>query len=312
MRRVPVMSSFMRWNSTRSSRKRTPTSPMPTTLFCSTPGGITKQLEPLAHAALDRALKLDPQLGDAWWVKWKFIARHSAPLSYRASMLERALAADPADSEVMVYLAYVYNLQGRRADALRMYERAYLTDPLWPFGISSLAIVSYDFNGDRQRMLSLADEMERVAPDDPEPNSLRANLAYIEGRALDWDRWVAKAVEISPRSLDVHGYLSLDYLYLGDLDAALYHARLTQQIDPQNAAGWYNIAYIRLFSGDLVAARTVVQEVVALHPEDALTHKANAALQYFADDCAGAIQSIALGQPSLVRAAVRAGCIFQL
>ena len=182
-----------------------------------------------------------------------------------------------------------------------MYERAYLTDPLWPFGISSLAIVSYSFNGDRKRMLSLADEMERVAPDDPEPNSLRANLAFIEGRAHDWDRWVAKAVELAPRGIDVHGYLSLDYSNLGDLDAALYHARLCQQIDPQDAAGWYNVASIRLFAGDLVAARTVVQEVVALHPEDALTHRVNAVLQYFADDCAGAIQSIALGRPSLAQ-----------
>ena len=38
-------------------------------------GGDYQQLESLAHAALDRALKLDPQLGDAWWIKWKFVER---------------------------------------------------------------------------------------------------------------------------------------------------------------------------------------------------------------------------------------------
>src|SRR6185436_1278101 len=251
--------------------------------------GNEQQLRSLANSALDQALKLDPQLADEWWIKWRSFS-YSAPFSYRASMLERTLAADPTDSETMVFLAYVYTLQGRQADALRMYERAYLNDPLWPLGISSLATVSYNFSRDRQRMLSLADELERVAPDDPAPNSRRADLAFIEGRALDWDRWVAKAIESAPRSVAEHGYLSLDYSNLGDVDAALHHARLCQQIEPQNAAGWYNVAYIRLNAGDLVAARAVVQEAVALYPDDPLTHLANATLQYFTDDCAGVIQ----------------------
>jgi TolB-like protein/DNA-binding winged helix-turn-helix (wHTH) protein/Flp pilus assembly protein TadD len=260
--------------------------------------GNSAHLRSLAYAANGRALTLDPKLADLWWMHY-FTGRENVPFADRSTRLERILAASPDDAEVMVELARWYSRLGRFADALQMIERAYLADPLWPGSIGTLAIASYRWNGDRQRMLTLLDELERVAPGSTLPSGMRAELALVEGRALDWDHWVARSVEVAPLDLPVQGYLSLDYSNLGEIDAALYHARLCQQITPQNAAGWYNIAHIQLFSGNIAAARATVQEAAALHPEDFLTRRARAELQYFTGDCAGSIESIVLGQPEL-------------
>ena len=258
--------------------------------------GNYEELKSLAHASVERALQLDPTLAELWWMHW-FSERQNTLFVVTAARLERAVASDPDDAEAIFALGSVYRRLGRREDAYRMFERAYFADPLWPSSIYPLAQSSYSWKGDRQRFLDLIAQAERIAPDSPTPSDLLAQLAFIEGRALDWDRLVARQVELGPRELSMQGWLSLDYSNLGETKAALHHARMCQRINPRNAAGWYNVAHIHLFSGNVAAARPVVQEAMALFPSDFLALSARAELQYFTGDCAGSIESILLAQP---------------
>ena len=252
----------------------------------------------LASAALDRALKLEPAIGDIWWVRSQFIEGDNAPLALRASGLEHAFAASPDDAELMLRLGFTYLLLGRRSEARQLVERAYAADRLWPPAIATLASVSYGNDGNRQRALLLIDELESIAPADLRVPRLRSLIAFNEGRALDWDRWQARAVEVAPRDQPVHGYLALQYAQLGLLDAALHHAQASGDVNPDSAGGWFNIAHVHLFAGNLVAARPVVQEAMARRPADFLAQLAQAELQYFTNDCAGAVQSILLARPA--------------
>ena len=261
--------------------------------------GDGPQMAALANASIDRALQLDPQLSDVWWVKLIHLQQGSVPISYRIDWLKNALASNPSDAELMLRIADLYRVQGQGADALQLFERAHRVDPLWASSIFFLADFSYTLNSDRQRTLSLLDEAERVAPADMRSSVMRANLALIEGRPLDWDRWKTRAVELAPRDISVHGYLSLDYSHLGELDAALYHARRSWQIDPQSGAGPYNVGHILMFSGDLAGARSVIQAANAQQSPDFLARLALAELQYFTDDCAGAVQTMVLARPGL-------------
>jgi TolB-like protein/DNA-binding winged helix-turn-helix (wHTH) protein len=260
--------------------------------------GDIAQNKALASASLDTALELDPAIADLWWVKMEFIERDNAPLAVRASGLERALDANPGDAEAMLVLGQVYIQQARRADALRIYETAYAADPLWLPAIASTLAATYQFKNDRPRTLALLDEMDSLAPGDPGPKNFRSAMAFVEGRALDWDLWKTKAIEAAPRAQPIHGYLALDYAQLGLFDAALHHAQVCTVLNPQTAAGLFNVVHIKLAAGDVPAAKQAVQEAITHKPADYLAQLAQGQFQYFTGDCAGSVQSMALARPA--------------
>jgi TolB-like protein/DNA-binding winged helix-turn-helix (wHTH) protein/Tfp pilus assembly protein PilF len=264
--------------------------------------GDVAQSKSLASAALDKAMKLDPTIGDLWWVRLMFVAGDDAPIAVVASDLERAVAANPTETEPMLWLAHTYLTLGRRDEALQIFERAYATDPLSPAALWKVAWFGYEFAGARQRFLDRTDELERLLPQDPKSSQIRAWLASNEGRALDWDRFVARAIEVDPTNQANHCYLSADYEFVGGVyDAAMYHAQICSKLNPRNVAGLFNIARTQLFAGDIAAARKAVQKALARNPEDRFAQLAQGKLQYFTGDCAGALRSIAQARPALNR-----------
>jgi hypothetical protein len=96
----------------------------------------------------------------------------------------------------------------RRDEALQMFERAFAADPLSPLATDEIAWWGYALRGDRQRLLDLNDEMDRMSPNDPKVSWIRSNLALIEGRALDWDRFVARVIEVDPADYQNHAWLT--------------------------------------------------------------------------------------------------------
>ena len=264
--------------------------------------GDVAQSKSLASAALDKAMNLDPTIGDLWWVRLMFVAGDDAPIAVVASNLERAVAANPTEIEPMLRLAHTYLAQARRDDALQIFERAYASDPLSPAALWKAAWFGYEFAGARQRLLDRTDELERLLPHDPQSSQIRAWLASNEGRALDWDRFVARAIEVDPTNHPNHCYLAADYKFLGGVyDAAMYHAQMCSKLNPRNVAGLFNIARIQLHAGDVPAARNAVKEALARMPEDRFAQLAHGQLQYFTGNCAGALRSIAQARPALNR-----------
>jgi TolB-like protein/Flp pilus assembly protein TadD len=257
----------------------------------------------LASSAFDRALQLDPALGEIWWVRTQGVDGDDSAFSVRARNFEQALAAAPSDTDLMLWLGNTYMREGRRADALQMFARAHETDPLWAQAAIVLAVNTASWLGDRPRAVSLIEDVQKFAPNDPRPYSLRAVLARADGNALEWDRWITRAIEASPRDQPLHGYLSLDYVQLGLVDAAMYHARMCTRLNPESAAGIYNEAYISLYSGNLAAARPIVERARREKPADYLSQLAHAELLYFSGDCAGSLESLLGARPAFTRPA---------
>jgi tetratricopeptide (TPR) repeat protein len=77
-----------------------------------------------ASVAFDRALRLDPALGEIWWVRSQGVDGDDSAFSARARSFEQALAASPGDTDLMMWLGGTYFREGRRAEGLRMFERA--------------------------------------------------------------------------------------------------------------------------------------------------------------------------------------------
>ncbi len=260
-------------------------------------GDVTQQ-KSLASEALDKALKLDPAIGDLWWVKLTFFAQKDKSFAHQAIQLERAVAANPTDIEPMLWLAHTYLVLGRRDEALQMFERAYAADPLSPIGcLEYTPGTVMSFRGDRQRMLELTDEMERLMPRDAGSSWIRSNLAFAEGRALDWDRHVASVIEVDPADYQNHAWLALDYGNVGAYDAAFYHARTCWKLAPNSAICAYSLARTEMISGDIAAAGKTVLEAMTRDPQNPQILLAQGEFQYYTGDCAGALRSISLARP---------------
>ena len=139
-------------------------------------------------------------------------------------------------------------------------------------------------------------------PHDPKASQIRAWLASNEGRALDWDRFVARAIEVDPTNQPNHCYLSADYEFVGGVyDAAMYHAQMCSKLNP---ATWRGCSTSRASSCSPAisqAARNTVKEAMARNPEDHFAQLAQGELQYFTGDCAGTLRSIAQARPALNR-----------
>jgi TolB-like protein/DNA-binding winged helix-turn-helix (wHTH) protein/Flp pilus assembly protein TadD len=266
--------------------------------------GDAAQQKSLAADALDKALKLDPAIRDWWWVIGFLDDKNGAPWAVLASHLEQAIATNPTDSEPMLWLAHTYLLLARRDEALQMFERAFATDPLSPLVTDNMAWWGYALRGDRQRLLDLTDEMERMWPNDPKVSWIRSNLALIEARALDWDRFVARVIEIDPADFQNHAWLSYDYARVDVFDAARYHARMCTKLHPEGAICAYHSARVAMLSGDIAAARKTVLEAMTRNPQSSMIQLAQGELQYFTGDCAGALRSIAQGRPEFARTEV--------
>ena len=266
--------------------------------------GDVAQQNSLASDAIDKALKLDPAIRDWWWVKAMFDEKNAAPWAVFASHLERAIATNPTDSEPMLWLANTYLNLARRDEALQMFERAFAADPLSPLATDHVAWWAYAIRGDRQRLLDLTDEMERMWPNDPKVSWIRSNLALVEARALDWDRFVARVIEIDPANYQNHAWLSYDYASVAVFDAARYHARMCTKLHPEGAACAYSIARVAMLSGDIAAARKTVLDAMTRNPQSSMIQLAQGELQYFIGDCAGALRSIAQARPEFARTEV--------
>jgi TolB-like protein/DNA-binding winged helix-turn-helix (wHTH) protein/Flp pilus assembly protein TadD len=262
-------------------------------------GDVARQRS-LATTTLDKALKLDPAIGDLWWVKLIFSSKDYPPFAVDVADLERAVAENPTDTEPMLWLAHTYLALARRDDALQMFERAYSADPLSPNAIWSNAWFGYVFTGDRKRLLDLVGEMERLAPNDAKPSWTRSDLALIEGRTLDWDRFVTRVIEVDPADHQNHAWLALGYIRLGAFDAALYHAKMCSKLEPLAATCAYSTSHAQVLSGDLASARKTVLEAETRDPQNALIQTARGELQFFSGDCAGALQSVSRSHPGFL------------
>ncbi len=256
----------------------------------------------LANTEVDKALRLDPQIADVWWIATTIAERASAPTLYRVGMLERALEHNSDDSTLMDELGHAYNVLGRRDDAHRLFERAYRTDPLVVQNIRNLASSTLINFGDRTRVLALADELEQLNPQDPTGGILQSRVAFVEGRALDWDRWTAKNLALGPLYPSAHVAIAWDYANFGLFDAALHHARVCRQIKADEP-GWCGLVRVWLLAGNLDAARAVAMKDAREVPNDLRVQLALGDYEYFSGDCGSAQRSIVIGLPQLARPA---------
>ena len=183
---------------------------------------------------LDRALALQPDLGEALAVKTIVLAEKLVPASEQVPLLERATAANPSDSQTLVWLAQSYGDLGRAEDAIRTYERAYAIDPLAPILLLNYALASDNY-GDPETAQRLVDELAAVQPGSMMLFNTRAQLGGQAGRLDEFVRWNAAQVRLDPENAGAYQSLAFGYSSLGDAAAARRHAARLTALAPDSA-----------------------------------------------------------------------------
>ena len=211
-----------------------------------------------AQTAVDRALKLDPELSDAWassgliasyreqHVQAVQMYRRAIELNPNNAMafkwyanslsalgredegyhnMERAADLDPLSAIIQQNLAGSLAAQGRFADAESHYLRAIEIDPLMPaayFGLAGLTAYALNRFADA---VPLAQKALELDPGAPEPSLILANLYFDLGDEQKFVETMDQAKKRWPEHADVLAWLALVDVYQGDEAGLMRHAQ---------------------------------------------------------------------------------------
>jgi len=184
-------------------------------------GGPTEpEIERQAAALNDKALSLDPELGEAWveraygrqQINEGFDATTDA--DFRKGL---ALAPNYAQGHLL-YGEWLYTL-GRTDDALAMLERARQLDPLAPRSHYMKGIILAD-RGEVDQAAALFLETLRVSPRYSPALARLGELESSRGNFAEAAKLMERAIALDPSAAWIRFDIAWTYLDLGDVAAA--------------------------------------------------------------------------------------------
>lgn len=193
-----------------------------------------------AAAAVERAVSLDPDYGDAW-NNLGFVRRALGDHAGARAALERAAALKPDFAPTHNALGVVLGALGERAAAVPCFERAIRLNPDYVEALSNLGLAL----------------LEQDRP--------RAALEPLQ-------RAVARAAQVGEAWLN----LGLAHRALGDLPAAVAALQRAVALKPTLTEAWTALGVVLELSGDSSASADAFKRAVELAPRsvDALSNYA--------------------------------------
>ena len=191
---------------------------------------------PESMAALDQALGADANYIPALTLKAK-IAIGADRLDIAGECLKRAVTADPSSWYARFLYGFWYYLRDDWSQALTELEAARKLNPKWAHTPLYLGL-TYERLGDPQKAAILAGEAIRLeeAEGAADVNSLiaYARVLQVLGRLTECGNVLNKALEVNPRSRDVHFAMARLLLRKGDAKGAVKAAEEALPLPPED------------------------------------------------------------------------------
>ena len=179
---------------------------------------------PRAIAAVNEALRLDPALGDAYWVLAHLTAIWDFDWPAAESLFQKALALDPNNADAYSLYGRICNALERYDEALTLHRRAQELDPL----------------------------AHRVDV---------ANVLLRAGRYAEAETEAARAVEFDPGYDRAHATLGWAQLKLGKHAEGLASIARAAELTPGNPQWLAQLGQARAVAGDSAGARAVLEQL---------------------------------------------------
>jgi len=196
--------------------------------------GDPRELFPLAQAAVQKALAIDPQSAEAWsskgfiefWYEWDWPRAEAS--------IRRAIALNPNLPEAQLAMAHLLANIGRAQEALPYARRAIALDPLSPL-INSLGSFFMRSAGKKEEAQKHLQKTLELEPDAWIALRLIAARALARGDTEAAITSLVRAVEISRRHSNTLAALGKAYLKAGDRTAAL---RVMAELETRRGQGY--------------------------------------------------------------------------
>ena len=230
--------------------------------------GALDEHEVLAEAtpAVERALQLDDQLGEAYASLGTVrTLQQDFPAAERA--FKRALELNP--SYASAYLGYGLLMRwgfGRREAALELHQTALELDPL-STPINMAVVEDYHELGRFEDALAGCKRIIEIDPDYPRAYTIMADLYWeVFARLDEGVRWLHKAVVLDPGNPDHARWLGMVYLDLGDTVAGEYWMREAMRLAPAQYDSKWSAVYLAFYTGGPEEMIASAEELLAVAP----------------------------------------------
>jgi len=176
---------------------------------------LPAEVVPLARAAVDRALELDPDNGAAYALSGDLMVSYERNYAGARSAIERALELAPKDIDTLYQASVYYAFIGDYDESLRL---ALLTHELDPLHMPNHATLGYVYNitGDYDKAIEILEKRIEIAPES------FGSYAYLAGSYMLKGNY-KKAVELLQQErLDGFKFagLAATYFLMGDQSAS--------------------------------------------------------------------------------------------
>lgn len=196
--------------------------------------GDPRELFPLARAAVQKALAIDPQSAEAWsskgfiefWYDWDWPRAEAS--------IARAIALNPNLAEAQLAMAHLLVNIGRAQDALPYIRRAIALDPLSPL-INSLGSGFLRMAGENDEAAAHLQKTLELEPDAWIAMRIKAGRALAAGDTAQAIANLERAVEISRGQSNTMASLGRVYLRAGDRAAA---ERVMAELEARRQQGY--------------------------------------------------------------------------
>lgn len=193
--------------------------------------------------------------------------------------LEAATAAAPDAAQPHAFLGMHWRMNGQIPQALNELQAAAKLAPSDPAIAAELA-ATYEASGDLQSALAAYRIATDLAPQQSGFWYLLAafsirNELHIEAIALPAARNATALAPDDPAAWDSLGYC---YLLSGDTDMADRMLARSMALDPARPPTLYHLGLLRLYQGDLAAARAALQSAIRADPGGSIADLAQRAL----------------------------------
>lgn len=221
---------------------------------------------PKAKAAINKALELNSQLGEAYVSRANFKSWVEDDTSSAEADMKRALALNPNYATAHHWYANYLLRTGKDLEALQEYEKALSLDPLSPAITASLGGV-YQKMGQRDKAMAQYQKTIELSPTSPIGYMSMAGIYEDSNNYAEALSWQYKGHRAAPKNINPIIYIGLTYETLGDYNHAECWYTKAAQLQPDTS--WINImlAYLKKYEGNTEESLNYVNRVIQLNPD---------------------------------------------